>query len=96
MYPHTGTIKGLVSTEGGGSEYQSKGSSKCFLQPLRDEESSTFGSTFSQGYKCYWPLDTDIEPSDMVEIDDIDYTVRGISPRNYGRLKHTESLLEKK
>lgn len=95
-FPHTAIIKSLESSAGGGSEYGSGTTKRCFLQPLRDEKTDTYGSVFTQGYRCYFPHGTTISSSDMVEINSEDYTVKGTSPRPYGGLKHVEVLLEKK
>lgn len=93
-FPHTATIQ--RQTEASGKyTYGNSGTTQCFLQPLDNEESVTFGITFSQSFQCYIPHATDVTDHDRLIIDGDKYGVRGIRFHGYGDLKHKRLILER-
>lgn len=93
-YPHTATVKRLVSSQGK-QLFTSVGNPiACWLQPLDVEAANVVGMSFGKSYVCYFPLGSDVQEKDRIIIDGNKYGVRGIANRNYGGLKHMKAMVE--
>lgn len=93
-FPHSATMKRMVES-GNQFIYQDNGFSRCFLQPIDEEESQRFGIAFSKGSTCFFPYGTDVQDGDRVTIDSVTYGVAGTLTRNYGSLKHVRAIMER-
>jgi hypothetical protein len=92
-YPHTATVVRQVKS-GTKYTYQDVDETHCFLQPLSNEETLTFGITATQAYQCYLPIDSGVKDKDRLKIDGDTYGVKGVKSHKYGRLTHKRAILE--
>lgn len=93
-FPHTATIQASIKA-GTKYTYADAGTTRCFLQPLSDEETQLFGMAFSKSFRCYIPFATEVTESMRLIIDGDTYGVRGVRTHNYGSLAHKRAILER-
>ncbi len=68
----------------------------CHIQQASPEETEQIGMRFTEAYKMWCPLNTDIQKGDDVICENSLYKVGGIMERNYGKNQHLEVFMEYK
>jgi hypothetical protein len=93
-YPHIATVSRQTKT---GTKYTFAQSHdiRCFLQPLSNEESVSYGITMTKAYHCYMDLSADAIEGDRLLINGDTYGIKGFRVHDYGSLKHKRAILEK-
>lgn len=92
-FPHTATIMRTVET-GGKYVYTASGTTPCFLQPLDEESTQSYGITFMKGSRCYLPIASDVVEGDRLTINGTEYGVKGVRIHQYSTLRHKRAILE--
>jgi hypothetical protein len=75
--------------------YSVVSSTECFLQQLDADKSQLYGMTFGKSFVCYLPLSANVENSDRLTIEGIEYGVVGIKLEPYGNIAHKKAMVER-
>lgn len=94
FYTRTFSNKRLVWYGNEGS-YDENLSFKGHLQQLTAEEGQTLGMTWTNSFKIWCPLNTDVEEGDILTEGGTDYKIRAIKRLEVGNNKHLELYAEK-
>lgn len=66
------------------SSFASVGTATGYLRPLTEEQSSTNGLQYGNGFSLIVETSVDIQEMDKVTIDSVDYLVRGVVNHDRG------------
>ena len=58
----------------------------CYLKPLSETESTNNNFQYGVAYNAIFEVDIDVKENDKLEIDSIEYTVKGVASFEHGTM----------
>lgn len=102
FYTKTGDVYRLTTTVSGGRTIEGytlhSTGNKVSVQPVSEEIIALGGGSFYDTFTIYTPLSTDVQTTDKIRVDAVDYIIQGVQTRDYGssRLNHKDCAAIKK
>lgn len=95
FFKKTATVSRLAMLSNATEGYAECGDIKCFIVPLRAEDTFLTEGNPAQSYKLVTELDSDIKKTDKITYNDEDYIITGIQKFDFGAMRRQEAMLEK-